>query len=80
MRIIKWIKKGTKKVISKVTKFAVKKFSKMAFWSLLMFYGPGPLIGVVGIQGLIGFGVFVNSGLIEYVTGKLIVNKIPYIN
>jgi len=70
------IKKFFKFITKKSIKFVAKKTVKWGFWSLVLFYGPGPIIAAVGIEGLIGAVLVSQSGIIEYTTGKAISNII----
>jgi len=50
----------------------VGKVARWGFISLLTFWGPGPIIAVVGIEGLIATTAITQSGLIEYGAAKLL--------
>lgn len=52
-----------------------KQIGKVARWgfiSVLTLFGPGPIIAVVGVEGLIATVAITQSGLIEYAGNKLI--------
>lgn len=72
MGLRKWCKKGGKWVIKKISKSAVGRAAKYAFWGILAFYGPGPVIATVGIRGLLVAGMAAHSGIVEYTAGKIV--------
>jgi len=67
-----FVKKSGKYIVKKISKSAVGRAFKYAFWGTLCFYGPTSVIGIVGIQGLIAGAAITHSGLVEYSAGKMI--------
>ncbi len=61
-----------KYVFKKISKSVIGRGAKWAFWGIVCFYGPGPIIAAVGINALIVGAAVTHSGIIEYSTGKLI--------
>lgn len=55
------------KILSKIT--------KMLFWTGISFFGPGAIISVIGMEGLIAVVIITHSGIVEY-TGKKIISKL----
>ena len=52
-----------------------KRIGRMARWgfiSVMALFGPGPIIAVVGIEGLIATAAITQSGLIEYAGDKIV--------
>jgi len=66
------MKKVGKYLTAKVAGSVVGKVVKYGFYSILMFFGPTSVIGVVGIAGLAVSGLIVHSGAIEYGTNKAV--------
>lgn len=50
----------------------ISKAARWGFVSVLCLVGPGPIIAVVGIEGLVITGVITQSGIIEYASSKVI--------
>jgi len=50
----------------------VGKVARWGFLSMLTFCGPGPIIAVVGIEGLIATAAVTQSGIIEYAGDKIV--------
>ena len=57
-----------------VEKLKIGKVARWGFLSVITFFGPGPIIAMVGIEGLIVTAAITQSGIIEY-TGEKIVEK-----
>ena len=66
------IKKFGKYIVRKISGSVVGKVIKYGFWTTLCFFGPGPVIATVGIQGLVVAGIAAHSGIVEYGTTKVI--------
>ena len=62
----------SKYLFKKITSKGLGKVARWGFVSVLAFFGPGAVVGVVGLEGLIITGIVTHSGLIEYTTEKLI--------
>ena len=69
------LKSFGKYIIGKVSGSMVGRAAKWGFWSSILFFGPIPVIGAVGIPGLAVAAVTVHSGVLEYTATKT-VNKI----
>ena len=50
----------------------IGKVSRWIFLTALTFWGPGPIIAVVGYQGLLVAGMVTQSGLVEYAGDKIV--------
>ena len=50
----------------------VGKVVRWGFVTVMCFFGPGPIIAVVGIEGLIATAAITQSGIIEYAGDKII--------
>lgn len=50
----------------------VGRVARWGFLSLLTFWGPGPIIAVVGVEGLIATAAITQSGIIEYAGDKIV--------
>jgi len=48
------------------------KISKWAFFSTLAIWGPGPVIGLIGYEGLIVATAVTQSGIIKYAGTKIL--------
>lgn len=72
MGLKRFMKKCGKYVIKKLTKSGVGKAINWMFWSLLCFYGPGPVIGMIGVRGLIVAAVATHTNVIGYSTEKIV--------
>ena len=68
----KFFKRSGKYVVKKVSKSAVGKAVKWAFWGIVCFYGPMAVIGTIGVNGLLISAAAAHSGLAEYSAGKII--------
>lgn len=66
------LKQKGKKMFSWISGKVISNFTKWSFWGALSLFGPGPVIGVVGIQGLIALGAMSHSGLVEKISAKVI--------
>jgi len=66
------LKRIGKYIIGKVTGSAVGKAAKWGFWSSVLFFGPAPIIGAIGIPGLAVAAVAVHSGVLEYTATKTV--------
>lgn len=66
------IKKTGKYVIKKISRTVVGRGVKWAFWGLICFYGPGPVVAAVGINGLLVGAAVAHSGIVEYSAEKMI--------
>ena len=69
---VKSILKNTSKYIfKKISKTAVGRGARWAFWSLLFLY-PATAVTTVGVSGIMAGAAFAHSGIIEYSAGKVI--------
>ena len=50
----------------------VGKLARWGFVTVICFLGPGPIITVVGIEGLIAAAAITQSGIIEYAGDKIV--------
>lgn len=50
----------------------VGRVARWGFWTMLTFWGPGPIIAVAGIEGLIAAAAVTQSGIIDYAGDKII--------
>lgn len=50
----------------------VGKFARWGFWTILSFWGPGPIIAVAGVEGLIATAAITQSGIIDYAGDKIV--------
>jgi uncharacterized protein (DUF697 family) len=64
-----------KYIVGKMSGTAVGRVAKWGFWTGLIFFGPTPIIGAIGITGLTATAITVHSGILEYTATKT-VNKI----
>jgi hypothetical protein len=70
-------------MFKKIGKYLIKVFggrtigkvSRWGFWTIITFFGPGPIVTVIGVEGLIATAAITHSGLIDY-AGDRIVKKI----
>jgi len=51
---------------------AIGRVSRWVFLTAITFWGPGPIIAVVGYEGLLIAGAVTHSGLIEYAGDKIV--------
>lgn len=50
----------------------VGRIARWGFVSVLGIWGPGPIIAVIGIEGLIATAAVTQSGLIDYAGNKIV--------
>ncbi len=50
----------------------IGRIAKWGFWTAITIFGPGPIISVVGVPGLVAGAVISQTGLIEYYTKKIL--------
>ena len=50
----------------------VGKMARWTFWTVLSFWGPGPIIAWVGVEGLIAAAAITQSGILDYAGDKIV--------
>ena len=50
----------------------IGKVVRWGFMSMMFLWGPGPVIALVGVEGLIGISVITQTGLLEYAGDKIV--------
>lgn len=71
-QLIKMFKEAGKFLFKMVGGKQIGKVVRWGFVSMMFLWGPGPVIALVGIEGLIGLSVVTQSGLIEYAGDKIV--------
>ena len=68
------IKKLGKFLFKNIGGRGIGKVARWGFISVLTLFGPGPIIGFIGIEGLIAATAITQSGIIEYAGNKIVSN------
>ena len=66
------IKNRSKKMFSWAGGKIISNITKITFWAAVSLFGTGPVIGYLGVQGLITIGAISHSGIVEKITSKMI--------
>lgn len=66
------LKKFGKYIVGKLSGTVVGRVAKWGFWSSVVFFGPAPIIGAIGIPGLAVAAITVHSGVLEYTATKTV--------
>ena len=50
----------------------IGKIARWGFWTVLSFWGPGPIVAMIGVEGLIATAAVTQSGIIDYAGDKIV--------
>lgn len=59
-------------LLKKAKSKTIGKIARWGFISVLTLFGPGSVVGVIGIEGLIAATAITQSGIIEYSCDKIL--------